>query len=103
MEFIIIIVILIIALSFAAKTGEKVKDRFDIDSKIIYLEEKRDIMTVEEKREYIIKINDYRNKLSSSKLTSPIWLTRVSAKSDLENSCRIIEEFYNKIKASYGD
>jgi hypothetical protein len=104
MEFLIIFVIgLVITLAFASRTGERVRNKFDIDTQIVYLEEKRDIMTVEEKKYYITIINDYRNKQSSAKLTSPLWLTRVNAKSELEEACKTINDFYAKIKLNYGE
>jgi hypothetical protein len=92
-----------IMMAFAANSGDTIKNKYNMDEILLYLEKKRNSMTEEKLEKYVRLYNNYRDKVTSPRLTSPMYLSRVDARNQLKDSCEKLRELYNETKNGEND
>jgi hypothetical protein len=90
----IVIVIIVVTLISSSKTSSEVSKKYDIESKIIYLETHRSKMSRDQIATYTKLHHDYMHASTDSKLTSIIWFLRREAERDLIKACEDLSDFY---------
>jgi len=92
-----IVVIIIVTFIQSSKTSNEVSSKYDIDSKIIYLETHRAKMSCDQIDTYTKLLHDYRRFSTDSKLTSIIWYLRRDAEKNSTKACEDLSDFYKLI------
>lgn len=103
MEILVLLLIIVFTVGAASKTSDKLRVKHNVDEVLIYLEKNRNKLVEEQLERYIVLLNDYRNKQSSSKLTAFAWITRVNAKAELESSIIDLKKFYDFVRRQLDD
>jgi len=95
---ILIFALLIISFNYISNSSKRISEKHNVDNILLEMEKNKNKMDNKILEKFLIAQNDYRSKQNSSRLTSPLWLTRLAARNELETSCEKLNEVYEEFK-----